>query len=137
MAYYGAGTLYADATARSRCCEPRRTATAWATNTTIEPQRGLPELLPADEKLLWQGSPDWRAMAARAFHLRKLAAVLRADAGAARRSSWPADGASAADALLAALWLLPLAAPWPRPGGAAGLAERRARTVYTSPTSGS
>jgi len=39
----------------------------------FEPQRGLPETLPGDEKLLWQGSPDWRMLARRAFHLRKLA----------------------------------------------------------------
>lgn len=39
----------------------------------FEPQRGLPEALPGDEKLLWQGSPDWRVLARRAFHLRKLA----------------------------------------------------------------
>lgn len=38
----------------------------------FEPQRGLPEALPAGERLLWQGSPDWRALARRAFHLRKL-----------------------------------------------------------------
>ena len=39
----------------------------------FEPMRGLPEMLPADEHLLWQGSPDWRSLAVRAFHLRKLA----------------------------------------------------------------
>jgi len=39
----------------------------------FEAQRGLPETLPANEKLLWQGSPDWRLLARRAFHLRKLA----------------------------------------------------------------
>lgn len=37
-----------------------------------EPQRGLPEELPADERLIWQGSPDWRSLARHAFHLRKL-----------------------------------------------------------------
>jgi hypothetical protein len=37
-----------------------------------EPQRGLPEALPAGERLLWQGSPDWRSLAVHAFHLRKL-----------------------------------------------------------------
>jgi hypothetical protein len=37
-----------------------------------EPQRGLPELLPSGERLLWQDSPDWRALAVHAFHLRKL-----------------------------------------------------------------
>ena len=39
----------------------------------FEAARGLPETLPANEKLLWQGSPDWRLLARRAFHLRKLA----------------------------------------------------------------
>jgi Bacterial PH domain len=39
----------------------------------FEPQKGLPETLPADERLLWQGSPDWQMLARRAFHLRKLA----------------------------------------------------------------
>jgi hypothetical protein len=34
--------------------------------------RGLPELLPAGEQMLWQGSPDWRTLARRAFHVRKL-----------------------------------------------------------------
>jgi hypothetical protein len=38
----------------------------------FEPQKGLPEALPGDEKLLWQGSPDWRMLARRAFHVRKL-----------------------------------------------------------------
>jgi hypothetical protein len=37
-----------------------------------EPVRGLPEALPADEQILWQGSPDWRTLARRAFHVRKL-----------------------------------------------------------------
>lgn len=39
----------------------------------FEPQHGLPERLPADERLLWQGSPDWRMLARRAFHARGLA----------------------------------------------------------------
>lgn len=38
----------------------------------FEAQHGLPEALPADEKLLWQGAPDWLALARHAFHLRKL-----------------------------------------------------------------
>lgn len=37
-----------------------------------EPQYGLPEALPADEKLLWQGSPVWTTLAVRRFHVRKL-----------------------------------------------------------------
>jgi hypothetical protein len=39
----------------------------------LEPQHGLPEMLPADEKILWQGSPDPWALARSAFHLGVLA----------------------------------------------------------------
>jgi hypothetical protein len=39
----------------------------------FEPQRGLPELLPEGERILWQGAPQWRALAVRAYHWRKLA----------------------------------------------------------------
>jgi hypothetical protein len=35
-----------------------------------EPVRGLPGLLPEGERILWQGSPDWKAMAASALHMR-------------------------------------------------------------------
>jgi Bacterial PH domain len=38
-----------------------------------EPVRGLPERLPDGERLLWQGSPQWRILAWRAFHLPLLA----------------------------------------------------------------
>lgn len=38
----------------------------------FEPVHGLPEQLPAGELLLWQGSPDWKRLAQRAFHVRKL-----------------------------------------------------------------
>ena len=37
------------------------------------PPRGLPERLPDGERLLWQGAPDWRLLARRAFHVRGLA----------------------------------------------------------------
>jgi hypothetical protein len=37
-----------------------------------EPVRGLPEYLPAGERLVWQGEPDWRVMARRVFHLRAI-----------------------------------------------------------------
>lgn len=37
------------------------------------PLRGLPGPLPEGESVLWQGSPDWRALARDAFHLRALA----------------------------------------------------------------
>jgi hypothetical protein len=58
----------------------------------FEPQYGLPEVLPEGETLLWQGSPDWKALAVRRFHLRKLGlyfAVLLV----ARLASLASDGA--------------------------------------------
>ncbi len=39
----------------------------------FEPVRGLPKALPDGETILWQGAPDWRTLARRAFHARKLA----------------------------------------------------------------
>ena len=36
----------------------------------VEPLRGLPEPLPAGERILWQGAPDWRALAVDVFHVR-------------------------------------------------------------------
>jgi hypothetical protein len=39
----------------------------------FEPVRGLPAMLPAGERLLWQGSPNWKALAIRAYHVRKVA----------------------------------------------------------------
>jgi hypothetical protein len=38
-----------------------------------EPEVGLPERLPTNEKLIWQGSPNWRSMALEVFHVRKVA----------------------------------------------------------------
>jgi len=38
-----------------------------------EAEPGLPEALPADEHILWQGRPDWAALAVHAFHVRKVA----------------------------------------------------------------
>jgi hypothetical protein len=38
----------------------------------FEPIRGLPAALPAGEQLLWQGSPDWKSLAVRAYHVRKV-----------------------------------------------------------------
>lgn len=38
----------------------------------FEPEFGLPEPLPLGEKILWQGAPDFKALAVRVFHLRKL-----------------------------------------------------------------
>jgi hypothetical protein len=39
----------------------------------FEPQYGLPERLPQDERIVWQASPDTTTLAREAFHIRKLA----------------------------------------------------------------
>jgi hypothetical protein len=39
----------------------------------FEAAPGLPEALPAGERILWQGAPNWRELALHAFHVRKLA----------------------------------------------------------------
>lgn len=73
-----------------------------------EPMRGLPEKLPAGERLLWQGSPSWRAFAIRAFHARTVALYFAALATWRLVVGWH-DGESAREALLAVAGLLPLA----------------------------
>lgn len=35
-----------------------------------EPVRGLPEELPEDEHIIWQGAPDWKSMVMSALHIR-------------------------------------------------------------------
>lgn len=44
------------------------------TEYEIEPTPGLPGHLPPGERILWQGSPEWRALARTAFHTRLIAA---------------------------------------------------------------
>jgi hypothetical protein len=39
----------------------------------FEAAPGLPEALPAGERILWQGGPQWSALCLHVFHLRKLA----------------------------------------------------------------
>lgn len=72
-----------------------------------EPQRGLPEPLPADEHIVWQGSPDWRSLARHAFHLRKLAAYFAALL--ALRAAFAYGDGGALVALKAVAVALPLA----------------------------
>ena len=73
-----------------------------------EAARGLPEQLPAGEKILWQGAPHWQTLARDAMHLRMLAvyfgALLAWRAGAA----W-LDTGSLATAAISIMVLLPLA----------------------------
>lgn len=74
----------------------------------FEPQHGLPEVLPEDERVLWQGAPDWRSMAIEVFHVRQLAIyfglmlVLRA-------GFVLADGGGVMAVLTGWAWLAPLA----------------------------
>lgn len=74
----------------------------------LEPQYGLPERLPAGERILWQGSPDFRTVALRVFHVRKVAIyfalLLLLRAGFAM-----SDGGTLIDGLVSLAWPLPLA----------------------------
>jgi hypothetical protein len=97
-----------------------------------EPQYGLPEKLPDNERILWQGSPDWRTLARYGFHVRKLVAYFVAMI-ALRMAVVLGDGAGLQLALVNALWLALLAAI--AIGVMAGVAYLSARTtVYTITT---
>ena len=74
----------------------------------FEPEHGLPEALPEGERVLWQGSPDWRQLARHAFHVRKLA-VYFAVLLALRVVFLASDGVPAAQILRSLLLLGPLA----------------------------
>jgi len=74
----------------------------------IEPQYGLPEELPPAEKILWQGSPDWKALARHAFHVRKLVVYFAAII-AIRVFVVLTDGQGIQMAMVSALWLALLA----------------------------
>jgi hypothetical protein len=94
-----------------------------------EPVHGLPEPLPPEERVLWQGSPRTDALAREAFHVRGVCAyfVLLAlwQGGSAL-----AAGEGAVAALTAAAWVIPPAAI--ALGLLWGLAWGYARgTVYT------
>ena len=94
-----------------------------------EPMHGLPAVLPPGEKLLWQGSPQWRSLALNAYRVRALAIYLRVIV-AARGVYLLAGGATVGEALAgcvgpAAFSLVGLALLT----GIAALAARS--TVYT------
>ncbi|MFM1987373.1 MAG: putative photosynthetic complex assembly protein PuhB [Pseudomonadota bacterium] len=57
----------------------------------FEPVPGLPEPLPAGERIVWQGAPEVRALALRVFHVRKVA-IYFAIVGAVQVASALADG---------------------------------------------
>ena len=73
----------------------------------FEPQFGLPERLPDDEFIVWQGSPDVGALVNSAFHLKKIGfyfAVLIV------ACAWPAleSGAGLMAVVSAVKWIVPL-----------------------------
>lgn len=74
-----------------------------------EPVPGLPERLPAGERILWQGAPKWRALARRAFHADKVALYF------ALLLLWQAalvfgQGRPTGELASAALWYVPMGA---------------------------
>lgn len=95
----------------------------------FEPQHGLPEPLPRSERILWQGTPDWRVLARRAFHVRKVA-VYFGLLVALRALLMLDEGAGLVQVVVAASWLAVLGAV--STGLLATLAWLSARsTVYT------
>ncbi len=73
-----------------------------------EPVRGLPERLPPGEEILWQGAPDWRVLARRAFHTRKVAAYFGLLLAWRGLTVWY-DGEPFAAFTAGAVWLVPMA----------------------------
>lgn len=85
----------------------------------LEAAPGLPEALPAGERILWQGAPDWRQLANEAFHVRRISVYFALMLALQALLSWePAAGladnlaplAISAALALCALGLLSLAA---------------------------
>jgi Bacterial PH domain len=73
-----------------------------------EPQSGLPERLPAGERLLWQGAPQARVLARRGFHLGGFALYFGALLAWRIGNLWT-DGADATALLVGSAPLLGLA----------------------------
>ena len=87
----------------------RRRTPQVAREHEFDAQVGLPEALPADERLLWQGRPDAARLARRVFHADLVAAYF----GALllwRLAASLGSGAAPAEALSSLAWLLPIAA---------------------------
>lgn len=95
----------------------------------FEPIRGLPSDLPPGETILWQGEPDWILMARRVFRA-DWVAVYFALLMAWRVIDGMANGQDFGAALLAAIWVAPIA--FVGLGLLIGLAYLNSRTtVYT------
>lgn len=74
----------------------------------FEAQHGLPEPLPAGERILWQGHPAGPVLAREALHWRALALYFGVLLGW-RAATVLADGGGVLRAVMAVAWLLPLA----------------------------
>ncbi len=74
-----------------------------------EPIPGLPEELPPGERILWRGSPDWKALALHVFHVRAVAIYFAALIVWTIASGISA-GATAQTIAVDALFHLPIAA---------------------------
>jgi hypothetical protein len=72
----------------------------------FEAEHGLPEPLPAGERVLWQGAPDWKALAIQRFHVRKLAVYFAIILGLRFAFAY-SDTGSLAKAGLALAWIAP------------------------------
>ncbi len=77
--------------------------------TNAADSRGLPGPLPAGENFLWQGGPEWKTLAVRVFHIRKIA-IYFALLMAWRVAYTLSGGGTAGEALTAAMWIVPPAA---------------------------
>lgn len=92
-----------------------------------EPVPGLPEQLPAGERMLWQGAPAWRSLAVHAFRIRGLSLYFLALIVWRAHSSWNGSLSDTLAAVTPVLVLSILAL-----GLLAGLGWAMARsTLYT------
>jgi hypothetical protein len=73
----------------------------------FEPVRGLPQILPKGERMLWQGAPRWQDLAVHAFHARKVIWYFVAIAIAQGLFRY-ADGQALAQAVSPFQWLAPM-----------------------------
>jgi hypothetical protein len=73
----------------------------------FEPVRGLPQLLPKGERMLWQGAPRWQDLAVHAFHARKVVWYFAALAFFQAIAGY-ADGEPLAVAIRSFQWLAPM-----------------------------
>ena len=73
----------------------------------VEPVPGLPEQLPKGERMLWQGAPNWLALAISAFHVRKVAIYFTL-LGVLGLVLGMSEGASLSQAMGSLVWLIVL-----------------------------